>query len=185
MTLDFNTAFKYPFNRKKGLWNILWLLVPIIGWFALGGYGIRIVKEFTLEKFEQLPEMSFKSDLKFGFMMFLKSLPFVVIYTIILGTLIFINEWFRIIDTFLKIFIVPILTVHFFNKETIGSWFDFKILEHVFINLWEYIIIMLKSLALFIVYLLMTIILVGIPANAFTQNIYVADFYRSKVKNRP
>ena len=54
--LDFGTAFKYPFNRAKRMWYILWLLVPIIGWFALGGYSIRLVKEFTKGKYKHLPE---------------------------------------------------------------------------------------------------------------------------------
>ena len=72
--LDFKTAFKYPFNRAKGMWNILWVLLPIFGWFALGGYGIRIVKEFSHGKFKKLPVMSFGSDMKLGFFMFLKVL---------------------------------------------------------------------------------------------------------------
>ncbi len=53
--LDFNTAFKFPFNRAKGLWNIFWFLLPIFGWFALAGYTIRIVQGFLKGSFKQLP----------------------------------------------------------------------------------------------------------------------------------
>jgi hypothetical protein len=37
---------------------------------------------------------------------------------------------------------------------------------------------MLKSLALQLIFLVMIIVLVGIPAGAFTKNIFIADFYR-------
>ena len=67
--LDFKTAFKYPFNRAKGMLNILWMFLPIIGWFALGAYSIIIVKEFSKGEFKQLPIFNFGSDLKLGFMM--------------------------------------------------------------------------------------------------------------------
>ncbi len=41
--IDFESAFRYPFNRAVRLLNILWVFVPIIGWFALFGYGIKEV----------------------------------------------------------------------------------------------------------------------------------------------
>jgi hypothetical protein len=181
--LNFKTAFKYPFNRAKGMWNILWLLLPIIGWLVLGGYGIRIVQEFSKGKFKQLPILSFKSDLKLGFFMFLKSLPFVIVYVIILIILTVINPWLRgVIQVLLSIFVVPILIINFLNKETVSSLFEFKILKSVFTNLGDYVIAMLKSILLGLVFLLMIVILVGIPAGSFTKNIFMADFYRRNVK---
>ena len=181
--LDFNTAFKYPFNRAKGMWNILWALLPIIGWFALGGYCVRIVQEFSKGKFKQLPPLSFSSDLKLGFMMFLKAIPFIIIYIIVALLLTIINPWAKaFIDIFLCIFIVPILTINFLNKETVSSFFEFEIIKSVFNNLGDYIVALLKSLLLGLVFLIMWLILVGIPAGAFTQNMFLADFYRRRVK---
>ena len=78
--LDFKTAFKYSFNRAKGMWNILWMLLPVVGWFALGGYSVRIVQEFSQGKFKQLPIFEFRNDMKLGFFMFIKAIPFVVVY---------------------------------------------------------------------------------------------------------
>jgi len=182
--LDFKTAFKYPFNRSKGMWNILWIFLPIIGWFALGGYGIRIIKEFSKGRFKELPVFKFSSDLELGFFMFLKALPFVFAYIIVIVVpLYFLNIWLGItIRIFLEIFIIPILFIHFFNKETIKSLFDFKIIKYVFDNLGDYMLAILKSILLGLIFLVMMIILVGIPAGAFTKNIFLADFYSRRVK---
>ncbi len=180
-TLDFKTAFHYPFNRAKGMWNILWLLLPIIGWFALGGYSVRIVQEFIKGKFKQLPTFNFSSDLKLGFFMFIKALPFLIVYGVILSIFGAIDPWFRsIIEVLLGLFIIPILSVNFLNKQTVGSYFEFKILNSVFNNLGDYVVAMLKTILLGIIFLIMWIVLVGIPAGVFTQDIFMADFYRRK-----
>ena len=110
--LGFKTAFKYPFNRAKGMWNILWLLVPIIGWFALIGYSIRIVQEFCKGQFKKLPIFKFSKDLEFGFFMFLKSLPFVLAYLLIVTILEVISPWFAVIRIFFEIFMMPVLAVN-------------------------------------------------------------------------
>lgn len=181
--LDFNVAFRYPFNRARGMWNILWILLPIIGWFALGGYTIRIVKEFCKGKFKQLPAFKFSSDLNLGFFMFLKSIPFMVVYFAIIGIFAIINPWARgIVDTFLSLFVLPIMFIHFFNKETVGSLFEIEKLKFVFGNFWDYIVAVLKSILLGLVFLVMVLILVGLPAGVFTQDIFLADFYRRRVK---
>jgi hypothetical protein len=180
--LNFKTAFKYPFNRAKGMWNVLWILLPIIGWFALGGYGVRIIQEFSKGKFKKLPVLKFKSDFKLGFFMFLKAIPFVLAYMLFMFVL---NEIHSVLDhtrVLLEIFIVPILTINFINKQTVGSFFEFKKLKYVFTNLGDYIVAVLKSILLFIVFLVMCLILVGIPAMIFTENMFLADFYRRKVK---
>jgi len=165
------------------MWNILWILLPIIGWFALGGYGIRIVKEFTKGKFKRLPVLSFKSDFKLGFVMFIKSLPFVIAYSIVLSLLDISILWVEVpVRIFADLFILPILFIHFFNRETVKSLFEFKILKSIFTNIGDYIITLLKSILLGIIFLVMIIVLVGLPAGAFTQDMFLADFYRRRVK---
>ncbi len=182
--LNFKTAFKYPFNRAKGMWNILWILLPIIGWFPLGGYGIRIIQEFSKGKFKKLPVFKFKSDFKLGFFMFLKALPFILAYFLFMFILNAINPLLDNVRILLEIFMIPILSINFMNKQTIGSFFEFKILKAVFKNLGDYIVAVLKSILLFIVFLVMILILVGIPAIVFTENMFLADFYRRKVLNK-
>jgi hypothetical protein len=180
--LDFNTAFSYPFKRKKALWNILLIFLPIIGWFALYGYTIRIVKEFSKGKFKQLPVLKFKSDMKLGFFMFFKSLPFVLVYMIIIGGLTAINPFLRLITLPFEILLLPILVVNFFNKETISSLFEFKLIHVVLDNLGDYIMVLLRGIALSLTFFIMWIVLIGIPAGAFTSYMFAADFYRRHVK---
>jgi len=182
-SLEFKTAFSYPFNRPVGMTNILWVFVPIIGWFFLGGYSIRIIKEFVKGKHKELPKSNFNTDFKLGFFMFLKSIPFMIVYVILLG-IIEKNESLlaSLVNLFLAFFVLPMLSINFFVKETVGSFFELKILEPVFKNLWDYIIVMLKSIALGIIFFLMWIILIGIPAGAFTKNMFIADFYRRQIK---
>jgi len=180
--LRFGTAFKYPFNRPKGLLNILWLLLPIFGWFALAGYVVRIIQEFSKGQFKKLPVMSFGSDMKLGFFMFLKALPFIIAYLILIALLDLIHPILgEVADILVSIFVIPILAVNFINKETVGSFFEFEIVRSVFNNLLDYITAIVKDIVLAIVYVIMIIVLVGIPAGAFTQSIFIADFYRRKV----
>lgn len=180
--LNFKTAFKYPFNRAKGMLNILWILLPIIGWFALGGFIVRIVKEFLKGKYKKLPEFSFKSDLKLGFFMFLKALPFFLGYMILIALLTFIHPSLELISYLIEFFVIPILTLNFIKKESISSYFEFEILKNVFSNFWEYVVAMIMDLLLFLVFLIMAIILIGIPAMTFTHSIFLANFYRKNIK---
>lgn len=181
--LEFRKAFYYPFNRAKGLLNILWFFLPIFGWFALGGYGVRIVQEFSKGKFKQLPVMDFFNDLKLGFMMFLKALPFMILYIILVMGIDRIDIWFSLgVRILLGFFVVPILTINFLNKQTVGAYFEFGILKSVFSNLGDYLMVVLKSIALAVIFLIMWIVLVGIPAGTFTQYIFLADFYKRRVK---
>lgn len=180
--LEFKTAFKYPFNRAKGMWSILWLFLPIIGWFALNGYGIRIIQEFCKGRFEKLPILKFKSDLKLGFFMFLKALPFILMYILLIVILSIINPWLEFSRILFELFIIPMLSINFINKMTVSSFFEFRIIKYVFNNLEDYIIVLLKSILLALIFIIMWIVLVGLPAGAFTRDIFLADFYRRKVK---
>lgn len=181
-SLKFETAFKYPFNRAMGMWNILWIFVPIFGWFALGGYSVRIIKEFIKGEFEKLPVLSFISDMKLGFMMFIKAIPFMIVYGLFDAIVGKAGEATSLLASiFVGVFIVPILSINFFSKQTIASFFEFEIVSEVFNNLNDYVMVILKSISLGIIFLAMSLILVGIPAGAFTKNIFIADFYRRRV----
>lgn len=181
--IDFDTAFKYPFNRAKGMLNIFWVLLPIIGWFALGGYGVRIVQEFTKGKFKELPIMNFGDDLKLGFFMFIKAIPFAIAIMVVFGILSNLDPMLGgLAQLLVGILIFPMLTINFMNKMTWQSLFEWEVVKPVFNNFGDYAMAFLKSLALAIVFIVLMIVLVGIPANAFTKNIFFADFYRRRVK---
>ena len=115
--------------------------------------------------------------------MFLKALPFLIIYSILVNLINLIGPLTGgIIEGLLELFVIPILTINFLNKETVSSYFEFKKVKYVFNNLGDYLIAILKSIGLAIIFILMIIILVGIPASIFTENIFLADFYRRRVK---
>jgi hypothetical protein len=168
--------------------ELLFILIPIgiiafiISSFLLFGYGIIIIKHFIKGDFSELPELEFGKHLKLGFFMFLKFIPFIIIMSIINILLVFIPLIGVLASWFVSLFVAPILVINFFNKETIESYFEFEIIRCVFEDFEEYIIALLKSLALAVIFFLMMIILVGIPARSFTQNIFIADFYRRFVK---
>jgi hypothetical protein len=183
-TLKFTKAFKYPFNRPVGLLNILWFLVPIVGWLALFGYQVRIIKEFCDQKFEELPLFSFKEDMKLGFKMMIKMIPFMLCYVLMsfVLALIISPNISSSLNMIISLFAVPVLAINFTYKQTVQSFFEFSVLKSVVENPLDYVLALLKSIVLAIVFFVMMIILVGIPANAFTKNIFLADFYGRKVK---
>ena len=180
--VEFGAAFGYPFKKAVRLLNILWVFIPIIGWFALFGYGITIVKHFLKNDFSELPKLSFGRDLNLGFFMFFKSIPFIIVLTFVNFIIIFIPFIGILGSWFISLIIVPVLAINFFNKETVSSYFEFDKVKYVFENFGDYIIALLKTIALRIIFGIMILILVGFPAGAFTQDIFMADFYRRFVK---
>ena len=45
-------AFKYPFSNWTRLFNFWWVIIPILGWFAVAGYFMEII-ESTLSGLEK------------------------------------------------------------------------------------------------------------------------------------
>lgn len=181
--LDLSAAFKYPFNRATGMWNILWVLVPIFGWLALAGYNIRIIREFSKGKFKQLPVMEFDGDFKLGFFMFLKAIPFIIVCAALITVPYFMSHWLGVFfEVFMALLVFPILAINFFNKGTVESFFELKVLNAVFDNFSDYLVVLLKSVVLGIIFIFLILVLVGIPAGTFTKNIFLADFYRRQIR---
>ncbi|KKG07727.1 DUF4013 domain-containing protein [Methanosarcina sp. 2.H.A.1B.4] len=184
-TISFSEAVKYPFKVPQRLLYILLLFIPIIGWLALFGYVVRLVNEFIEGRYEGLIKLDFMEDLKLGFMVFLKSLPFYIAYTVVLFAAMYVNETLgNIVNLLLGFFVIPMLAVNFFRKQTVESFFEFDILNVVRDNLGEYIITVLKQYALFIIFAVLSIVLVGIPAMFFTNSIFVANLYGRLVERK-
>jgi hypothetical protein len=184
-TISFSEAFKYPFKVPQRLLYILLLFIPIIGWLVLFGYAVRLVNEFIEGRYEGLIKLDFMEDLKLGFMVFLKALPFYIGYMVILSAAMYVNETLgSILNLVLGFFVIPILAVNFFRKQTVESFFEFDVLNVVRDNLGEYIVTVLKQYALVIIFLILSIVLVGIPAMFFTNSIFVANMYGRLVEKR-
>lgn len=184
-TISFSEAFKYPFKTPKRLLYALLLIVPIVGWLALFGYSVRLINEFIEGRYEGLIKLDFMEDLKLGFMVFLKALPFYIVYVIILSAATYVNETLgSLVSLLLGIFVIPMLAVNFMRKQTIESFFEFAILNLVRDNLGEYIITALKQYALNFVFLILSFVLVGIPAIMFTSTIFFANMYGRLVEKK-
>ena len=181
--LEFAEAAKYPFNRADRMLNILWMFLPIVGWLALGGYSIRIVEEFIKGKFKELPEMEFKSDLSLGFHMLIKAIPFIIAYAVFLSILSKLGILGVLVSILVGFIVLPMLYINFIHKQTVASLFEFDVLKAVFENIEDYSIAIGKSVLLGIIFLVMSFVLIGIPAGSFTKNIFLADFYRRKIKS--
>lgn len=82
-TISFSDALKYPFKTPKRLLYALLVLIPILGWFVLFGYIARLINEFVEGRYEGLIKLDIIEDLKLGFVIFLKALPFFIILMII------------------------------------------------------------------------------------------------------
>jgi hypothetical protein len=158
-TIEFEKAFKYPFNRPAGMINILWLFLPIFGWFALGGYTIRLVQHWSRGDFKELPVFEFGGNLKLGFFMFLKGIPFYIVY-MILNSILGRGVFGAVATMFIALFVIPILTINFFNKETVASYFEIDKVGAVFQNIGDYIIAFLKSMLLQIIFFVMKFLLI-------------------------
>ena len=180
----FGQAFTYPFRKFSRIFNILWLLVPIVGLFALYGYVVWITQKFIRGEYRQLPKFHFGKNLKLGFFMFLKGIPFSVAFTVILMLLGYLGAVGTIITVILSLFVYPMLIMNFMQHETVAAPFNIKAIKPVFTHIGDYLISILKTIALYLIFLVMCFILIGIPALYFTPGIFLADFYRRKVSGK-
>lgn len=177
-TISLSDAFKYPFKTPKKLLYALLLLIPVLGWLALFGYIVRLVNEFIDGRYEEPIDINLMEDLKFGAITFVKALPFYIAYAIVIFVLTYISPTLgNLIELLLGFFVVPILAVNFFKKQTIESFFEFDLLNVVKDNFEDYIMAALKQYAIVIVFGILSIILIGIPALCFTSSIFIANFY--------
>ncbi len=186
MALDFTKAYKYPFRRWVGLLNILWLLVPVYGWFLLIGYKVRIINEFLVQKWNKLPEIRHGSDFTLGWLMFWKGFP--AMAALIAAASLFglesvrLGSWSMLLFTALALLIVPILSINFLKKQRVSACFEFDLVRVVFHNFEDYVIALFNELALGMIWLVMAVILVGIPSAFYMKNVFMAEFYRTHVK---
>jgi hypothetical protein len=187
-TISLSDAFKYPFKDPKKLLYALLLLIPILGWLVLFGYIVRLVNEFIEGRYEEPLDIDLMEDLKLGAITFVKALPFYIVYAVVIFAINYISPNLgSLIELMLGFFVIPILAVNFFKKQTIESFFEFDLLNVVKDNFEEYVMAALKQYAVAIVFAILSIILIGIPALCFTSSIFIANFYGRIVeqKNTP
>jgi len=173
---NFGSGLGYPWGEPVRLFNILWALIPIIGWLALIGYCQNILRAIIAGNKEKLPEfVSFGDNLERGFILFVKLIPLAVVFHLLhylpLGGLIqFIGS----------VFFMPYLIINLYITNKFEESFNFrKVWDAVFNNLGEYVVAYLKTLGFVIIYGMLSIVLIGIPCLAFGSMFYLAEFYKN------
>jgi len=173
-------GLKYPWNNASRLLNIFWILLPILGWFALGGYGKKIVRELILKQNKQLPAFGdFWENFKQGIIIFVFMIPtYLVLFLIMLIP--FFGRGLYFLALF---FLLPWLTMNFFVKETFEALWEVKKAFYIVTNnIVDYLWVLLKTIIFTIIYGLLSIVLVGIPAYAFGKMYFLTEFYKKHKK---
>ncbi len=169
-------GLKWPWANGKRQWNILWGLIPIYGWFAIIGYVANIIGVMVKGDMSGLPEFGSSWD---NFLTGLKLFIFVLPLYVVVMAIGYIPSVGSVLNMLLSFLLLPYMIVHVVATETFKASFDFRTWWRVvFGNLWEYVIALFKTLVYSIAYLLLSIVLVGIPGLVFGGYIYYADFYR-------
>jgi len=171
----FSDGLRYPWGVPKRLWNILWALIPVLGWLALIGYSQNIIRAIVAGNKKDLPEfISFGENLRKGFLLFVKMLPLVLAYFFI-TTIPVIGG---IAGFVAVVFFMPYLIINLFITDDFGESFNIKkVWDNVFNNLEEYLIAYLKMIGFTLVYGILLIILIGIPCLQFGCWFFLAEFY--------
>ncbi len=184
-TISLSDAFKYPFKAPKKLLYALLLLIPILGWLVIFGYVVRLVNEFIEGRYEEPIDIDLMGDLKLGAITFVKALPFYLAYAVVIFAVSYISASLgSLVELLLGVFVLPLLAVNFLRKQTIESFFEFDVLNVIRDNLEDYIVTVLKQYALVIVFAILSIVLIGIPAMIFTNSMLIANFYRRKIEQK-
>jgi hypothetical protein len=175
-TQSIEQGLKYPWNKASRLWYILWILVPIFGWFALIGYMKTIVKELVTKQRKELPEFGpFWDNFTQGVKVIIFIIPTYIVLSLIGAVPIIGTALYYIVS----IFIIPWLMINFFVKDSFSALWELqKAFDIVFNNAVEYIIAAIKTLIYEVVYGLLSIVLIGIPCYAFGNLYFLTDFYK-------
>jgi hypothetical protein len=173
--LSLEEGLKWPWNNAKRQWYALWILLPILGWFALGGYIKKILANVAKGDVSGLPEFGdFWQNLGAGFMLFLYLIPLALLITLV-GIIPWVGS---IISFFAWIIVFPYMFINVIVEDKFAASFDFSKWWRVVIGHFaEYVIAFLKSFIFGIVYFVLSLVIVGIPGSIFGKNIFIADFY--------
>jgi len=178
--ISFTKGLKYPWGNAKKLWNILWALIPVLGWLALIGYCQKIIQSLAKANFKGLPKFgSFWDNLGTGIVLLLKYIPTAAVIWII--GMIPVIGWIAAVA--INIFILPWLFVNFMVKDKFSAlWEIQKATNAVVKNIKAYVIAFVKTLVFTIIYGIASIILIGIPCLSFGSMTYLVDFYNHHKK---
>ncbi|MFT4304740.1 MAG: DUF4013 domain-containing protein [Candidatus Woesearchaeota archaeon] len=177
-SVSFGEGLKYPWKKPSRLWNILWILIPILGLFAIYGYIRKIILELSKGNKNELPEFGdFWENLKIGFMLFVYYIPTIIVLLLI-SYIPFIGN---LLYFLLAFFLLPWLLINLYVKnEFMAIWEIEKAFNAVKNRFLDYLVAMIKTIGFGIIYGLASLVLIGIPCYMFGFTYYLVDFYKGK-----
>ena len=187
------SALKYPFAKFGRLFYWLWIFLPIIGWLALAGYNLRIIKDILKGNHKEVPKFGpFWGNCALGLY------AFVVGIAIGLATSVFAflqmpmgiagSVIYYAVTIYVGL-ISPIMIIQLAETENLAKAFDVvRAHKIVFKNFRKYIIVVLQQLVVAFVFLLASIpiitLIFTIPAMSYSKQYLYARFY-ADLKNKP
>lgn len=180
--MNFEEGIHYPWIRPKGLTNIFWLLIPILGPFILMGYIVDIVNSVVSGNSKQgYPVFrGFWTTFVEGLMFLLGLIPITLVLGLALVLVSILSLGLLSIIFFFAVTLLyaPMMTINLMVKKKVSATFEFEhIFSLVFKNFGSYIGALIKTFGYVIITGLLSLVLVGIPMR-LSSNIYYADFYR-------
>jgi len=178
---SFAAGMKYPWAVPARLLNILWVLIPVVGVFTLYGYIIKVITGMVQGQ-NSLPDFGdWGENTKEGFFLILRMIPFMIVFWIVSFVLMFIPVLGQLAFSLLCFLFVPWLVTNLIVKRKVSAAFDVQgAAKAVFGNFGGYIMALVRTVGFAIVYGLLSMIVIGIPALLFGQNYYLARFYGNK-----
>lgn len=179
-------ALKYPFTNIKRLFNIWWVLIPIWGWFVMGGYGIRILTRLVKGDTKELPPIRpFKGLFKTGFLF---AVAYLIVYIPSYFLFIFVPIVRWVIFVYFML-ILPLLVFQFAEKQRIRDGINIiRATQIVFTHFGEYLLAYFKTLVVGIIFLFASIpiitLIVTYPAIMISQYYFFAEYYKTFAPKR-
>jgi len=174
--LSFENGLKFPWQKPKRLWYGLWLLVPIIGWFALAGLQVKIINALVQGKNKEVPKLGkFWDSFMQGLIIFVKILPLVIAVSLLQYVPV-IGDILQVLANFIFVpylFVNLVVTGKFEESFNIKKAWDIVVVK----NFADYVIAIVKTLGFVVIYAILSIVLVGIPCMMFGEYYYICDFY--------
>ena len=172
---DLQEGLKYPWNKAGILWNILWMLIPIFGWFAIIGYVRNITVGLVKGKRKELPAFGkFWDNFLMGLKLFIYLIPTIIVLMVISA----IPMVGSILQLLVAIFLLPWLMINLFVKDEFGALWELKkAFNMVFDNARDYILAYLKTLVFSLIYGIASMVLIGIPCSVFGKYYFLTEFY--------
>lgn len=172
-------AFKYPFSNMKRFFNFFWIIVPIWGWFVVGGWALRIINEIRNGNSKEVPAIRpWEGLFSTGF--------FFIVFSLIISIVMQVLIWIPILGWigYLYIAIIsPALMMQFAKNVKFGEGLNIvEATKTTFKNFGSWILTLLKVILVTAVFLIASIpvvtLIITLPAMTYAQYLLWADWYR-------